>query len=110
MIIAGPKREDKQLLLFDLGPKLITSLGAVRWEVGEYFEDLTAQHTGAVRLKTDSRCDVCPDLGISDTRYLEVKGMGKSGRVILYRGGGEKYTRFVSQGNELTYFVWRDVY
>jgi hypothetical protein len=100
------KTPDRQLRLFD-ADKLLTSLGQTRYATGEFFETLTAEISGAVRLRTDSRCDICPDLRFPGESFIECKAVGKTGKIILYSERMEKYKRFLEDGTRSLYhWIW----
>lgn len=105
MILPKFKYADRQGRLFD-APKLIKSTGELRWAVGEFFEELTATITSARRLRTDSRAPVCPDLQFSPDTFFEVKGVGKTNKVILYSGRQTKYAEFIGGGYRVDHWIW----
>lgn len=82
-------------------------LAACRNYVGDFFEELTANTFGGARLKTDSTCDVCPDIQIRDNVFLESKSVGLSGAIILYKSRFAKDHAFVREGNTLHYVFWQ---
>lgn len=105
MRLPRPKTADTQLRLFD-APKTITAAAARSW-VGDYFESQTARLTGAVRLRTDCRADICPDLRYDDRTFFECKGCGKNQNVTFYRGRVEKDLSFIeATGSAVVYWLW----
>lgn len=104
-----PKRSSLQRQLFPVN-RPIRSMGESRWAVGEIIEDLTAAATGAIRLRTDSRVVMCPDLRYSPSLFFETKAVGKSGSAIIYRCRMEKDLRFMAEGHRLVYWFWRHAY
>jgi len=107
--IGSAVRKPSQLTPFsrdDFRP--IESMGIARGIVGGFFEELTEKRTGAVRLRTDSRATICPDL-FDERRgaYYEVKAVGNSGRCIFYEHRVSKEKRLQNRGYLLFYFVWR---
>ncbi len=106
MRIGNAKAVDRQSLIFD--PEyLLTSGGAARSWVGDFFEAMLAGLTGAVRIKTDSRADICPDLQLCALRFLECKAVGQSGQGIIYKCRWEKDARFIAEGKQIFYCFWR---
>lgn len=102
-----PKAVDRQRRLFETD-KLLLSKGETRWAVGEFFEQAVADVSGGVRLKTDSRCDICPDLQFTEDLFGETKGIGKNNAVIFYECRFEKDQRFIREtGNSLIYWLWK---
>lgn len=87
---------------------MLTSFGVARYAVGDFFEQATASVSGAVRLRTDHRCKVCPDLQQSPRLFFECKGVGKNGSIIIYKGRVEKYEQFVQDTSaRIVYWVWQ---
>lgn len=78
--------------------------GLIRTVIGNFFEDATAQHVNGARHRTDSRCDYCPDVSNSDSFY-EVKAVGRSKQVLIYRGRLQKDLIFAST-HKLFYCIW----
>jgi hypothetical protein len=84
------------------------SMGAIRYWLGDFFEEATARITGARRLVTDSRCKYCPDLHLHKRVFLESKGVGNTGAVLLYRGRVERDRNFQRKSRAtLLYCIWR---
>lgn len=107
MKVASAKFVDRQRLIFDPDP-LLLSTGAARSWVGDFFEELTASITGATRLKTDSNADICPDLRFAADTFFECKGVGRSGQAIMYQRRFEKDRRFIDQNTaNVFYWFWR---
>jgi hypothetical protein len=92
-----------QKTLFD--PPL-RAVGALRNICGEFAELCTQRVSGARRLRTDSRQTICPDLHFDDNIWFECKSVGKSGYAIIYQKRYEKERTFISQGNQLVYWIW----
>jgi hypothetical protein len=105
MLLPRIRRPDRQLRLFD-ADRLIKSDGERRWAVGDFYEQLTAEMTGAARLVTDSRATVCPDLKHSERIFFESKAVGKTGKVILYAGRQTRYREFTAAGFEIIHWIW----
>lgn len=99
------KTIDRQLKLFD-ADRLLTSTGELRWAVGEFYENKTAEVSGASRMRTDSRCKICPDLYYAPRVFFETKGVGKTGHIILYKGRLKKYQDFFAAGNSIHHWIW----
>lgn len=79
--------------------------GRCRTAIGQYFEAKTASTFGGTLLRTDSRCDYCPDVEVPDG-YLEVKAVGLSNQTFIYDGRLMKDLKF-SRRNNLKYVIWR---
>lgn len=94
------RSEERQLRLFD--PPL-RSPGSMRNVAGSYVERLTGLLTGARRLVTDARFEICPDLKFSDDLFFESKSVGKTNKVILYKHRIEKEVGFPHQ---IVYWIW----
>ena len=101
MNLPRPRNIDRQLLLWD---RPILSMGETRHAVGTFYERLTAQLTGGVLLRTDSRIAICPDIQFPDGSVAEVKAVGKTGKVILYSGRVEKYRTLGAAG--ILHAIW----
>lgn len=102
-----PRRRPDQGTLFDVDP-LLTSTGAARSWVGDFFEEATAVLTGATRLRTDGRLPWCPDLQFSARHFLESKAVGQSGQMIVYEGRANKDADNLRRRRaRLTYVIWR---
>lgn len=105
MIVSKPKNFDP--LLFAQGSdRTFSSMAQTRNYVGEFFERLTENLTGALRMKTDCNADICPDLKFNDDQFFECKAIGKSGAVIVYTLRVENDAKFVSTGRRLHYWLW----
>lgn len=86
------------------------SMGAIRYWLGDFFEEATARITGARRLITDSKCAYCPDLHLGKKVFLESKGVGNTGAVLLYRGRVDRDGAFQKrERSKLFYCIWRHV-
>jgi len=72
----------QQLRLFD-DETAIRSTGSSRCHVGNFFENCTANLSGAYRLKTDSRIAVCPDLRLPYS--IKPNGCGVNERTVDQR-------------------------
>jgi hypothetical protein len=106
--VSTPKRNETPFLCAGWNDFAIRTLAQTRNICGNLCEDLTASLTGGVRLATDSRCDICPDLLHKGTEdYFEVKSCGKNGSGIIYQVIWEKQRRFVEQGGKLCYWFWQ---
>lgn len=101
-----PKRQPSLFSELD-GEDRSLPVAASRNAMGDFFEELTAQVIGGERLKTDSRCDICPDLQIEEGVFAESKSIGCSRSVIVYDSRLEKDLRFASvTGSDLYYILW----
>ncbi len=105
MITVGYKISDQPWLF----PKdfKFKSFAETRNVVGDFFEDLTASLTGSRRCKTDGTKDYCPDIHHEGNTFFECKSVGKNGTVIVYRDRLEKDLKFVADGHNLYYFMWK---
>lgn len=106
-----PRLEDRQLRLFPVETPNwsvpITTHGYARYLTGDFFEEATATVSGAVRLKTDSRC-YCPDLRWDESIYFETKAIGKSNRAIIYDHRLEKDRVYCRRKRiSMYYWFWR---
>lgn len=82
--------------------------GASRYWVGEFCEELTARVSGAKRLKTDSKADVCPDHEFSSEIYFESKASGKTPQIILFSFRLNRYLQFIEQMDvKVYYWIWK---
>lgn len=72
--------------------------------IGELAEQFAAEKLGALRLSTGSGEKYCPDLRHSRFGDMEVKSVGKSGGVIIYRVRLEK-DRWYAQSHTLSYVL-----
>lgn len=105
MKLPSQKYPDYQLQLFE---KPLKSKGEKRWACGDFFEQAISEVSGGVRLKTDSTCDICPDIKFDDKTYGESKGVGKNSSVIFYRHRVEKDQEFMEDsGCEIVYWFWK---
>jgi len=109
--ISKPKSDNCQPWLFDADQyRLLRKAngdfnhGLARVVIGDFFENLTAKYFQGTRCKTDSRCDYCPDVALSNS-YLEVKAAGRSKQTFIYEGRLEKDRKF-SETHVLSYVVW----
>lgn len=109
MRISTPRLPDLQpALIGGYGQEdRIFPLAACRSYVGDFFEELTVNTFGGQRLKTDSTKDICPDIQIRDTTFLESKSVGCSGAIIVYESRLMKDLAFVAEGNTLYYIFWQ---
>ena len=102
--ISGELKPKLQSFLFD--PKRIKTLGHARYVVGDVCEKVISELTGAVRLRTDSTADYCPDLKIPPNRFLESKAAGLTGKFIVYIHRLWCDRRFIDAHNvELEYWI-----
>lgn len=100
------KAEVQPYLFSGCGDRRMKTNAEVRNWVGDYFEFLTQQVTGARRIKTDSQQLICPDLHWYETTFIESKGVGKTNHVIIYKTRQEKDLQFIEAGHSLYYFIW----
>jgi hypothetical protein len=106
--VSRPKIVNKQFVLWHgADDKTFKSIAAVRNWAGDFFEEATHALTGAVRLKTDGSCDVCPDLKLRDKVYLESKCVGQSQSAIIYDHRFARDEKLVAhEGGEMFYCFW----
>lgn len=93
------------LLCPDLFDWEFRTLAEKRVWFGKFVEKLVAALTQAQVLAVDGRCEICPDLRVSDTVFIETKSCGRSGQFIVYDWRREKETRFEAAGNTMLYAV-----
>ncbi len=98
MRIGRDKAIDRQSTMFEVD-RLLTSTGACRSWVGDFFEELLADLTGATRIRTESGADICPDLRFNSECFFECKGIGQSGQGIMYQNRYEKDGRFIESND-----------
>lgn len=107
MRLPKPRPVDRQQRLFEADRLFTGNGGECRWATGQFFEDVTAEVSGAVRLRTDSRCDICPDVRFDSQQYGEVKAIGRGGSVIFYESRMQKDHDFALEtGCDLVYWFW----
>lgn len=110
MRLPKPKQVDRQQRLFD-PDKMLMSAGEARWATGEFFEQAAADVSGGVRLRTDSRCDICPDIQLRKDLFFESKGCGRNAAVIFYECRLKKDQDFMRQtGKRIVYWFWHHTY
>lgn len=74
---------------------------------GDFFEEATASLVNGVRLRTTGADDVCPDVIVDEGLYVESKGAGRNGAVIVYASRKAKDIDWTTQrGATLLYAVW----
>lgn len=105
MKVARRAATEAPLLCPDLFDWEFRTLAEKRVWFGKFVERLVAQLTGAQVLAVDGRCDICPDLRVSDTVFIETKSCGRSGQFIVYDWRREKESRFEAEGNTMLYAV-----
>lgn len=87
-----------QQRLFD-DETAIRSTGQARCLVGSFYENATANLTGGMRLKTDSRVTVCPDLRLSyPIRITNASETRRGNRGSEY--SGDKYRRINDEADQ----------
>lgn len=79
--------------------------GHIRTVVGDLAERMTCERMGGRRLKTDARCEYCPDVQVG-RMYFECKAVGRSGQLFVYAGRLAKDRAFAAV-HVLWYAVWR---
>lgn len=84
----------------------IKNIAHTRNLCGEFYEILTANLTGAGRLRTDSRCDICPDLDAGFGLYFETKSVGLTGQSIVYDHRFYKANAFTQGDTRIVYWIW----
>lgn len=82
---------------------------ACRSHIGDFFELATATLLEGIRLRTDSTCDVCPDVYSQKVGvYAESKSVGLNNQMALYQCRFEKDQAFITDQNcRLWYVFWR---
>lgn len=88
---------------------VVLPFAACRAHIGDLFELATAQLVCGQRLRTDSTCDVCPDV-FSEAfgAYVESKSVGLNNHMALYQCRFEKDRAFIREkGCRLVYAFWR---
>lgn len=107
MIISAPRAIDTSLTLWPgLDNVKIKSFAATRNHCGDFIEELTAAATGAVRHRTDSRADICPDLVWREQAHFECKCVGRTGHSILYLKRVAKDGFFQKRHPDRPLFYW----
>lgn len=102
-----PHRAPDPMLWAGAGDFSIRNFAATRNLVGDLCEEMTAAAFGVTRLALDGRCDVCPDLLAAPGVYLECKGVGPTGRMIVYGHRHAKDCEWTREyGARLYYVVW----
>lgn len=99
---------DRQLTL--LYVRGVSTLGAARYEVGSFFESVTAKWLRCKRLRTSGEFDACPDLlDEKENAYVECKAVGRNRSAILYKIRINKDRQVVDQAapRRLRYVFWR---
>lgn len=72
--------------------------------LGDFVEELTAKLFRGRRLRTDPRCDYCPDVEARGL-YVECKSAGRKRQTFIYSGRLEKDRAFASE-HQLVYIIW----
>ncbi len=101
ILISSPKSLEVQGLLWE---EPLRGHGHCRTVIGDLAERLTIRRFGGVRLKTDSRCDYCPDIKWN-WQYVECKAVGRTKQAFVYAGRLEKDREF-ALGHSLVYVIW----
>lgn len=104
---AQQAKDQDQLSLWGwVGDRRITRHAAIRYYVGDFFEEATRVALNAQRLKTTSG-RVCPDLKLASGAYVECKSIGKSSDCIVFDHRMESYEKMIAEGKRLFYIFWR---
>ena len=80
--------------------------GMCRVMVGDFMEEATACLTSSVRLRTDCRCEICPDIQYSRRLFFESKSVGNTDQAIIYQSRLRKDADFCLRGYQLCYWFW----
>jgi hypothetical protein len=100
------RQKDTQTYLFDWDTPLKGPPACRAW-VGDFFEEATAEISGAKRLKTNSKIRWCPDLKWQDV-FFETKSVGESNQVIIYEGRLKKdIDNLAKRKAKFYYWIWR---
>lgn len=101
------KVADKQRLLFE-NSKMLSGKGSARSWTGDFFEEATRSYAKGVRLQTDSRYKICPDIWWLKDIYFETKSVGNNGSFILYSCRLKKDQEYLTgKKKSLLYWLWR---
>lgn len=103
---ARPKTIDGQQYFWN-ADRAVGGMAETRNLSGEFFEVASAAMVGGTRLRTCGTSDVCPDVRVSPGLYVESKGSGRNGAVIVYehrKAKDESWTR--QHRARLLYAVW----
>ena len=90
-------------------PESPLTMGMSRVAIGKYFEDRSAIYLKGRICLDQANCDYCPDVRVMIGRiphFWEVKAVGRSNQIMVYKDRLEKDCKFVSMGNRLEYFIW----
>jgi hypothetical protein len=106
--VAGPRAVYGELFTPDELNYEFKSSAQLRPAFGDFWEVLSMEFMNCYPLKTDSRCDICPDLLIKSDypTYGECKSVGKNRSVIVYKARRDKEITFFNQGNDYYYILF----
>jgi hypothetical protein len=107
MIVNGAARlADRQTYLWEPDKPFISMAQTRNWS-GDFFEEATGRLVAGVRLKTHGGAEVCPDVRVGDNVFVESKGAGKNGAVIVYDARMAKDIHWTAErGASLFYCIW----
>lgn len=106
MVVSSPRFVNPQLTLWDLEDPRIRHSAQTRNLCGDFFEQATAALTGAVRHRTDSTADVCPDLSWNGSAFFESKSIGRTACSIVYLRRIANDDRFRKRYPERPLYYW----
>ncbi len=94
--LPGLRQSGSQLVLWDwVGNVHFTHWAQTRHATGQFAEELIVKLFGGNLMKTDGQADICPDVELSKTDYLEVKSVRSIGQGIIYEHILDRAQRFV---------------
>lgn len=80
----------------------------ITFTVGDFFEAATEVLTGGERLPLSVGNGYCPDLKLTNSHYIECKGIGRSARAIIYADRAMRQHKWcMEQRARLTYYFWK---
>ena len=98
-----PRSTERQHTMFDVEEM---THGMCRVMAGDFMEEATAVLSSSVRLRTDCRCEVCPDIQYSKRLFFESKSVGNTDTAIIYQSRLRKDCDFCMQGYQIMYWFW----
>lgn len=94
--LPGFRDTSTQLPIWDwVGNIQFTHWAQTRHATGDFAEELVVKQFGGRRMTTDGQADICPDVELSKTDYLEVKSVRAIGQGIIYEHIIDRAQRFV---------------
>lgn len=108
LTIADPRQAGAQLPIWDwVGNTQFYSMAQTRNATGEFCEQATLQLMGGQRLSTQGNKDICPDIELSKTSYLEVKSVGIRRTALIYEHIHDRQVLFLRRNKvALHYLFW----